>query len=399
MSIRVTSAGMAEQGIAVMQAQMQALSKVQTQLATGARFQRAGEDPVAAGQSLNIEKALADLGRWKSNIGSASDRLSLEETTLASSVSTLDRVRQLALQANSDTLSDSDRASIAKEMKERLTELVAQANTRDGQGVYLFSGSRSDSRPFERTASGVRYQGDTLSASLPIGSNRNVALSDNGQDVFMALPSGDGRLAVGASATNKGLASVQDVHFTDASQWDGTSYRLRIEDGQYSVLDANDGVVASGRYESQVAIQFRGASITLVGDPSDGDEFTLGASQQQDIFSTVQNLVDLVSSGGRSPAQRTQDQTRMFNALKSLDTAIDHLGNVRGGVGARLNAIEDAEAQLETRSTQLQERLAGLREADYVETAARLSQTETALQAAQQSYLKVQGLSLFDYMK
>lgn len=113
----------------------------------------------------------------------------------------------------------------------------------------------------------------------------------------------------------------------------------------------------------------------------------------------MQNLVDLVSSGGRSPAQRTQDQTRMFDALKSLDTAIDHLGNVRGGVGARLNAIEDAEAQLDTRSTQLQERLAGLREADYIETAARLSQTETALQAAQQSYLKVQGLSLFDYMK
>lgn len=396
--IRVTTAGMAAQGVAAMQKQMQALNKVQTQLATGLRVQSAGDDAVAAGRALNIDKALADVSRWTGNIGAANDRLTLEESTLATAVDALDRIRGLAVQANSSTLSDSDRNSIAKEMRERLGQLVDSANTRDGQGVYLFSGSRSDSRPFESVGGGVVYQGDTLTSSLTIGANRSIAMSDDGNSVFMALSAGDGRLSVGAAATNRGLASVQDVHFTDSSQWDGGSYRVRIENGQYSVLDSSDGVVASGSYASQNAIQFRGVSFTLAGEASSGDEFTLAPSRQQDIFTTAQNLIGVVSASGRSPAQKAQDQTAFFQALKSLDTAIDHLGNVRGGVGARLNALDDAGAQLESRSAQLKASLSELREVDYVAASAQLSQNQTALQAAQQSYLKVQGLSLFDYL-
>jgi flagellar hook-associated protein 3 FlgL len=400
MAMRVTTYSMYTQGVAAMQKQMQAMARVQTQLSTGLRFQNAREDPIAAGRALNVEKALADLQRWQTNIGVANDRLMLEESALASSVSALDRIRELAIQANSDTLSDSDRASIAKEMEERLKELFEQANTRDGQGAYLFSGSRSDSRPFEMTPGGaVVYQGDTLQSELPIGSTRSIAMSDNGYDVFMSMTTGDGKLDVSASGQNTGAATVQDMHFTDSSQWDGGEYTVSFSGGQYSVADANGNVVSSGAYESQVAIQFNGVSITFQGDPADGDQFTLGPSQRQDVFATVNQLIGIVSATGRSPEQRAQDQTQLFNVLKSLDTAMDHLGNVRGGVGARLNAVDDARLQIESRSIQLQETLSGLRETDYIAASTELSQIETTLQAAQQSYLRIQGLSLFDYMK
>lgn len=399
MSLRVTTAGLFQQGVASMQAQSQALAKIQAQMATNLRYTRAGEDPVAASRALNVDKALADAAQWKSNIGAAQDHLNLEETALSGATDALAKIRELALQANSGTVNDSDRKSIAQEMTERLKELMAQANARDGQGGYIFSGSRSQSQPFAKLSGGVRYNGDTMVSQLSIGSNRNIAMSDAGNDVFMSIGSGDGRLSVGATAGNQGFAAVQTLDFSDSTQWDGGTYSITFSGGNYSVLDASNDLVSSGAYTDQQAIQFRGVSITLSGTPSDGDSFTVGPSQPQDVFTTVQNLIDVVSAFGRTSGQSAQDQTTMYNALQSLDTAINHITDVRGGVGARLNVLDDATSQLEARTVQLKEVLSGLREIDYTETAAQLSQTTTTLQAAQQSYLKIQNLSLFDYLR
>ena len=164
------------------------------------------------------------------------------------------------------------------------------------------------------------------------------------------------------------------------------------------VVDAGGNAVAGGAYKAGDAIQFRGVSLTLSGTPADGDSFTLGASQPQSVFATAQKIAGLVAGYGRTAAQSAQDQTALYSTLQSLDTAMSHLSNVRGGVGARLNVLDDASTQLQSRSAQLQQSLSDLREVDYTAATAQMSQTQTVLQAAQQSYLKVQGLSLFDYM-
>ncbi|MDB5967586.1 MAG: Flagellar hook-associated protein 3 FlgL [Hydrocarboniphaga sp.] len=399
MSLRVTTAGLFQQGVASMQAQSQALAKLQSQMATNMRYTRAGEDPVAAARALNVDKALADAAQWTSNIGSAQDRLNLEEGALSGATDALSRIRELAVMANSGTATDSDRKSIAQEMTERLSQLMSQANARDGQGGYIFSGSRTQSRPFDKIGSSFIYQGDTMVSQLAIGSNRDISMSDAGNDVFMSIGSGNGQIAVSAGSGNQGSTIVQNLGFSDSSLWDGGTYSIGFSAGNYSVLDAAGNLVSSGVYTANEAISLRGASITLNGAPSDGDTFTIAPSQQQDVFTTVQNMIDVVSGSGRTPAQTSRDQTTMYNTLQSLDTAIDHITDVRGGVGARLNALDDAGAQLDARSVQLQETLSGLREIDYTSAAAQLSQTTTTLQAAQQSYLKIQSLSLFDYLR
>jgi len=399
MNFRVTTASVFAQGVQAMQKQSQELVKVQAQMASNQRFSRAGEAPIEAGRGLNIDKALADSTQWQANIGAAQDRLNLEEAALGTVSSALSRIRELAVQANSAAIGDLDRKSIAAEMKERLTEVLDQANTRDGQGGYLFAGSRVQSTPFENVGGTVRYQGDAMVSLVNIGSSRQILMGDSGADVFVAVNSGDGRVDVGVDSANKGGAAIKGVSFTDSSQWDGGTYRLQLDGGDYRVVDADDNVVSSGRYVDQQAIQFRGVSVTVSGQPADGDAFTIKGSEQQDVFTTVQKLIDVVAVYGRSPAQSAQDQTRLYSAMQSLDTVIGHVSDVRGTVGARLNALDDASSQLDARSIQLKESLAGIREVDYAEAASRLSQTSTVLQAAQQSYMKVQALSLFDYLR
>jgi len=68
----------------------------------------------------------------------------------------------------------------------------------------------------------------------------------------------------------------------------------------------------------------------------------------------------------------------------------------RGDIGARLNIVETTQTDNEdvvlvNKSVQAQ-----LRELDYAEALSRLSFQSIVLEAAQQSYVKIAGLSLFN---
>ena len=76
-----------------------------------------------------------------------------------------------------------------------------------------------------------------------------------------------------------------------------------------------------------------------------------------------------------------------------------HITNVRGTVGNRLAAVDDALAQADALEVQNKAALSDVRDLDYAEAAGRLTLQMTALQAAQQSYVKIQGLSLFDFLR
>lgn len=395
---RISTQQLHRQGInGILQNQV-AVARLQAQMATGARVQTAADDPAAMAKIMNIDSALSDIGQWQSNIGTVQDRLGLEENALNALNDVIDRVRQLGVQARSSALSDSDRNSIAAEMKELSATLLSTANSRDSQGRYLFAGSRDGQAPFVRTSSGVQYRGDDTVSTLQVGASRQIGLGDSGADVFMRLRAGTGAASVSAASSNTGLAYVTSVDLTDAAAWSGGSYRLSFSGGNYEVTDAGGTVVSSGAYESGSAVAFGGLSISLDGEPADGDSFSVGPAPTQDLFSTIDQITRLVNLDDQSAAQSAQNQTAFFDALSALSAAQDHLGDVRGSVGSRLGAADDASAQLGDRKLQLDSLRSGLHDLDYTQAAADLSAKQTALAAAQQTYISIQKLSLFDYL-
>jgi flagellar hook-associated protein 3 FlgL len=73
--------------------------------------------------------------------------------------------------------------------------------------------------------------------------------------------------------------------------------------------------------------------------------------------------------------------------------------SVQTSIGARLNVIEstgDENAEVSLINTKVQ---AELSELDYAEALSRLSMESIVLQAAQQSYVKISGLSLFNFLR
>jgi flagellar hook-associated protein 3 FlgL len=112
-----------------------------------------------------------------------------------------------------------------------------------------------------------------------------------------------------------------------------------------------------------------------------------GGGGFEDIFTTLESLAtDLEANAPNG------------SSLDQIDRAMDHLLGFRATAGARLNALESQEDINGALLVQLEKTRSTIEDLDYAEAATRLSQESVILQAAQQSFVKVQNLNLFNFL-
>lgn len=398
--MRVSTADFYRQSISSLQRQQSLALATQNQLSSGQKLLTASDDPTGAAHGLSLDQAFSANGRYAENTKAVSERLGLEENALGGVTETLNRVRERTLQGNSGTLSDSDRKTIAADLRQSLEQLQTYANATDGEGRYLFAGSNDATAPFSLTTSGTVFTGDDVIRQVQIGPNRAVQSSDGGADVFLRHKSGNGTFSIAADAGNTGSATIASSKVSNAAAYDGGSYSVSFAGGNYAVTDASNTVIASGAYTPGTSIRFNGVDLTFTGPPANGDRFTVGPSAQKDVFQTIRDLAALFDTPtANSPAQRAQVQTGVLENLSALEGAQNRVADIRASLGARLVAADDSANQLGAQSVQIQAALSGLRDIDYAEATGRLNQQLTGLQAAQQSFAKIQNLSLFNYLR
>lgn len=115
-----------------------------------------------------------------------------------------------------------------------------------------------------------------------------------------------------------------------------------------------------------------------------------------DVFSTYSDLITILDN----PASTDADVTNgVAAALASMDTAISTVANVRSSVGTRLNEIDALNDSGASRDLQYAQALSELVDLDYAQAISDLSQRKVILEAAQQSFVQITGLSLFNYIR
>jgi flagellar hook-associated protein 3 FlgL len=380
--------------------QQAALAKTQSQIATGKRVQTPADDPVAAAQLSVLADTQAQQEQFGKNSVEVSGRLQTEEQALADANTVLQRARELLLQANTASLSEADRASIATELKSRLGELMSIANRKDANGEYLFAGYAGGTQPFTRGVSGaVSYLGDSGSRSIAVDAGLSVADSDAGSRVFMGVPAGNGVFTTAASSTNTGSGVIDVGSITNRLAWVPGVFTLSFTTGSaWQVTDSSNAVVASGNYISGGAIAFNGVQVSINGVPTAGDTFSIASAGTQDMFGTFDGIISALQAGAGSDASRAQLNSSLNGSLQQLDQASEQLLTVRAQVGARLAALDDADSARQTQLTNLQISAGQLVGLDYAAAVSKMSQQTVALQAAQQSFASLARLSLFNYL-
>jgi flagellar hook-associated protein 3 FlgL len=396
--MRISSAGIHTSALAAMQTQQSILSSTQNHLATGLRVQTPADDPVAAVHILELQRALQESEQFARNSDAAGNRLTLEEQSLADSNTLLQRVHELALQGNNFTVGSVGRRAIAVEIRGRLSELQGIANSKDAGGEYLFAGFATGTQPFVQNGSTVTYAGDQGVRLQQIGPSQRIADGHSGHDVFMDVTQGNGTFVIAATPTNSGSGVLSVGSVVNAAQWVPDTYTLSFTSatGDYQIVDSAAAVVATGTYTAGSNIAFRGISVGLTGNPANGDSFSIAASGSEDLFTTLNDLIDSLEGTGVN--SEAQFNTSMGRVLQQLDQASDHLLEVRAQVGTRLAGLDTAAATRDDQQVELKRMTSDLRDLDYADAITRMNQQLIGLQAAQASYSKIAQLSLFNYL-
>ena len=403
--MRISTNQMSIKAINALLEQQVKLSKTQLQVATGKRVLKPSDDPVASATSLNVTQYKSITERYMLNANDAQTRLTTEEVALESVNNAIQRVRELGIQGLSSVYSDEQRSYLAKELRNMLDSMVQAGNTRDNNGQYLFAGNQGDTVPFARDAAGnYQYYGDDGQRLLQIGPTHRLADSDPGSSVFMNIRNGNGTFVVDQAAGNTGDAKVVANTVVDKSIYADHSYQIDFVDNagtmEYTVTDTTSGavVVAATPYVSGGNIAFDGISLTFEDQPADGDSYTVSPSGNQSLFTTAENMINALESDTSLPGGFARLFNDMNRAFADLDLAMDNILGFRALIGSRQNNIDGEVSAHENSVLQAEQTLSTLNDVDFAEAVARMNRQMTALEAAQQSYSRIQGLSLFDYL-
>ncbi len=397
--MRVATSGSFLRGSRLMQDIQTQLDRTQNQIATGRRILTPSDDPIAAARAVGLRESVARLEQYQRNADVAQSRLGYEESALDAVVDAMQRVRELALRANNATADGDSRAHIAIELRQQLTELVQQANRKDGSGRYLFAGGKDSLPPVSGVSGGFVYNGDEGQRFQQIGETRSVADGDSGADVFFNIRNGNGTFRAQAGAANTGTGILGPSSVIDPSAYDQGQYTIRFVDpDNYEVLDSSATVVTTGSYESGQSIEFRGLGVQLDGAPAAADEFAVQPSRYQNVFQTVLNIVESLEQGATNADSRVDLSNALNLGIQEIDVALDNLSDIRTQVGVRLSVIETQSDANNAASVFTQTTISELEDLDYAEALSRLSIQATTLEAAQKSFTLTHQLSLFQFL-
>ena len=164
------------------------LAKTQAQIASGKQVVSPSDAPDKAAAVERLRSLINRQDSYAASAKTIQSRLQSEDATLGSVSDLVVRVKELAVQAASDTLGPTDRKALAIEMTGLRDQILSLANTQDSSGNYMFSGSRVQDPAFAPDDSGsVIYKGDQTRVRVAVGDQRSVQVNRSGSDAFVRV--------------------------------------------------------------------------------------------------------------------------------------------------------------------------------------------------------------------
>ncbi|MFC3853384.1 flagellar hook-associated protein FlgL [Salinispirillum marinum] len=393
------------------------VAKTSEQVSTGRKVVTPADDPVANSRILQLDQEIALGAQYEKNIDSLRGRLEYQESIMVGMETVLQRVRELTVAAGNGTTTIADRQAYAAEIKLRADEFLQQVNSKDASGEFLFSGFSGQTQAFVKNpGGGFTYQGDEGQRLIRISNSNSVPVSDNGKDIFLDVPVKKPSFYTYASELNRGqpVGVISQGIIADQEAFSAFfpedaiitfNNELDIEPPgpNFTVRQRSDGKVIEGlanqAYFPGMQVGFAGLQIGVTGNPAPGDSFVVESAKKQGPLYTMERLVGGLMTLGDSAEDTAKVATLLADSLDNIDAAIENVSIYRSKIGARLNTAEttkDIHMDLGLVAKDVRSNLADI---DYAEAVSRLQMETLALEAAQQTYVKVASLTLFNFLR
>jgi flagellar hook-associated protein 3 FlgL len=213
------------------------LAKLNEEVATGKRINRASDDPGRISQLHNVRQQLSNQDVFMKNASQAEQLLNVADTAIKEMHSTLSEARELAIQFANEVYNPDQRAEAANVSQSLFDRALNSANTQFNDR-YIFAGTAYDEPAYD--GAGV-YDGSTAAPETVVGENLKVKTGFDGS--AMITKSSD---MFGALDTLKAALNANDTVAITAALDDIDAALLDIEKGMVEVggqmrrsMDAN----------------------------------------------------------------------------------------------------------------------------------------------------------------
>ncbi|MBD3322066.1 MAG: flagellar hook-associated protein 3 [Chitinivibrionales bacterium] len=407
MSMRITFRELNKHMQHVINDRFSDLSKLQEELATGKRLLRPSDDPVDVANDLKLRSKLAQISQCKDNIEDGMGFMGVADSAMLSMNDLMQRLRELAIQASSDTQSSTERGYILKEVEQLLRQLVSLGNSKF-KGDYVFGGTQTKIAPFPMQAS---------TASSPQDyTDLNMAWYDGSGGVGGNCYLYDAFTQERVTRIVPGTVSVRSGGTTFV---EGQDFTIDYVSGAITPLnpllavDVSDGGTFAGPNYSSGGIQFTfeyvGRGRDIYGDPvvSDGDilrEIESGITMPinipageltQDDATGLNTMETIIRLGQRLIESDTQ---QIENQIGEIDVVLKTLLAAQTKNGSRMNRFDSTLNRNELQFNETTRLQSTLEDAEYADTVMRFSLLETVYNAALKSASHIIQPSLVNFL-
>ena len=335
------------------------MTSTMERLSTGLRINSAKDDAAGLAISSKMTSQIRGLDQAVRNANDAISMIQVAEGAMKEVTNMFQRMRELTIQAISDSNTANDRAALNNEYKQLSAEIQRIAENTQWNGTNILDGARTNS-------------------VFQIGANADQTISVNFGDLATNNASGSITAGNGSGSVtltlDEALAAddVLSYKITDAT---GASAYATIK-GSAIVASASNiadaEVTSSGTAGALTAAITADAASKVLTIPK--------ASSGENI--TISEVV--ISRGIHAPVAATDITSRAYatQAISVLDQAIQEVNDTRARMGASMSRLEYAADNLQNVSQNSSAARSRVLDADYASETTELARTQIIQQAA-----------------
>lgn len=340
---RITNSMMTSKFLSNMKRNLNNMSTLQNQLASGKEILRTSQNPFAATRNKQLANQISDNEQYNANIKDTSNWLDTTDTALAQAGNVMARIKELMVKAGNGAYSEDEISTIKNEVVEKSKELAQIMNT-TFDGAYIFGGTKGTSKP------------------VTVDSNGNLAYADKNGNGF-------------------GNPAILDVSTgndkTNAESQLSTSLKTEI----------SQGVVVEYNKTATDIFEF---TDTKLGD----------INVMNEISTLINNLGKMSDKTGAITDAEKEAALNYVNGegLSKMDSIVQSLLANRAQVGTMQNRMESAMETNEDQNYNMTDILSSSEDIDFTEKTMEYAVMQTVYTASLQTSSKVLMNTIMDYI-
>lgn len=340
---RITNSMMTSKFLSNMKRNLNNMSTLQNQLASGKEILRTSQNPFAATRNKQLANQISDNEQYNANIKDTSNWLDTTDTALAQAGNVMARIKELMVKAGNGAYSEDEIATIKNEVVEKSKELAQIMNT-TFDGAYIFGGTKGTSKP------------------VTVDSNGNLAYADKNGNGF-------GNPAIPDVSTGNDKTNAESQ----------LSTTLKTEISQGVLVEYN-----------KTAVDIFEFTDTKLGD----------INVMNEISTLISNLGKMSDKTGAIKDDEKEAALNYVNGegLSKMDSIVQNLLANRAQVGTMQNRMESAMETNEDQNYNMTDILSSSEDIDFTEKTMEYAVIQTVYTASLQTSSKVLMNTIMDYI-